>query len=585
MPVVRAFAFYHKPVIVARLIVLCFFLGGWSASAQTDLSNPTNRAIRAEQIRTACIQGRRHICGRVLQVTKSGLVVDSGYPTLLEPPLNKSWVTRANAAPVRPPNQVEAAMPASMAIGLVFLTDLPKRPVPHQYDYVALNGYPAGQYDYVPVPGVKKTIRRFSGGLETAIRLNLEDEAKPARRASAAYLKMPDRPDAPLPPLLSQTGAFRDTPNMVPGDGLIPYELNVSFWSDGAHKRRWMALPGGKIGFAARGEWTFPAGTVFVKNFELATNESDPSQRRRLETRLLVRSANGSVYGATYKWRPDNSDADLLATNLTENVLIRTAAGTRTQGWYYPSREDCRTCHTDRAGGVLGVKTRQFSREILTAWNRLGLFQPEPSAADLASCAFLARGDNTNRTLEDRARSYLDVNCANCHRPGGTVAYFDARFDTPLAQQGLIDGPVLINEGIDHARMISPNDRWRSILYMRANTLEGFKMPPLARQTVDQSGMALLRQWIESPGGRPVLAPPDFSLAAGNYLKPIDVTLSEPESGAEIRYTLDGSIPGTTDPLYQKPIHLANSATVRAKAFKDGFKRSITAQETFVVGE
>jgi len=144
--------------------------------------------------------------------------------------------------------------------------------------------------------------------------------------------------------------------------------------------------------------------------------------------------------------------------------------------------------------------------------------------------------------------SYLDVNCANCHRPGGTVAAFDARFDTPLEKQGLIDGPVLINEGIDHARMIAPNDRWRSILYMRANTVEAFKMPPLARQTVDQAGMTVLRQWIESLGGRPVLAPPDFSLAAGNFPKPIDVNTDSTRTWREIRYTLDGSIPGTTRP-------------------------------------
>ena len=561
-------------------VCVCVCLAAWSVSAQTNLN------VRAEQIRTACIQGRRHVCGRVLQVTKAGLVVDSGYPTLLQPPLNRSWFTRASAAPVRPPNLVEGNMPDSMAVGLVFLTDLPKRPAVHQYDYVALNGYPAGHYDYVPVPGIHKTLRRFSGGLETAIRLNLQDEQKAAQRTPSAYLKMPDRPDGPLPPLLSQTGAFKDTSRLIPSDGLIPYDLNISFWSDGAHKLRWMSLPEGtKIGFAPRGEWTFPAGTVFVKEFDLATNEAQPLQRRRLETRLLVRSANGSVYGATYKWRADNSDADLLSTNLTEDVVIHTATSTRTQSWYYPSREDCRTCHTDRASGVLGVKTRQFNRDILSAWSRLGLFDPAPPNSVLASCEFLARPDDTSRSLEDRARSYLDVNCSNCHRPGGTVAYFDARFDTPLDKQGLVDGPVLIDEGIDHARMIAPNDRWRSILYMRANTVEAFKMPPLARQTVDQAGMALLRQWIESLGGRPVLAPPDFSLAAGNYPKPIAVTLTQPEPGAEIRYTLDGSIPGTTDPLYKRPIHLANSTTVRAKAFKNGYTRSITAQETFIVGE
>jgi uncharacterized repeat protein (TIGR03806 family) len=428
-------------------------------------------------------------------------------------------------------------------------------------------------------------IRRFSAGLETAVRLNLQSTEPASRHVPAAYLRMPDRPDGSLPPLLSQTGAFQDTRQLIARDGLIPYELNLSFWSDGAHKLRWMALPDARIVFAPRGEWKFPAGTVFVKHFELATNESQPLQRRRLETRLLVCAPNGSVYGATYKWRPDNSDADLLATNLTENILIQTATGTRTQTWYYPSREDCRTCHTDCAGGVLGVKTRQFNRDFISAWNRLGLFDPSLTEADLASSDFLARPDDTTRSLEDRARSYLDVNCANCHRPGGTVAYFDARYDKPLEKQGLIDGPVLINEGIDHARIIAPNDIWRSILYMRANTVDAIKMPPLARQTLDRAGMALLRQWIESLGGRPVLAPPDFSLAAGNYPKPIDVKLTQAEPGAEIRYTLDGSIPGTADPLYQQPIHLANSATVRAKAFKNGYTRSITAQETFIVGE
>ena len=367
---------------VTRLIVWCLCLAAWSVLAQTNL------AARAEQLRARCIQGRRYVCGRVLQVTQSGLVVDSGYASLLQPPLNHSWLTRANVTPARPAVLLEGAAPDCIAVGLVFLTDIPKRPSVHRYDYVALHGYPAGHYDYVPVPGVTKTIRRYAGGLETAVRLNLQSSQAASRHARAAYLHMPDRPDGLLPPLLSQTGAFRDTRQLSASDGLIPYDLNVSFWSDGAHKLRWMALPEAKIGFAPRGEWKFPAGTVFVKHFELATNESQPLERRRLETRLLVCAANGSVYGASYKWRPDNSDADLLPTNLTENILIRTATGTRTQTWYYPSREDCRTCHTDRAGGVLGLKTRQFNSDLLSAWNRLGLFDPAPTQAGLASCEY-----------------------------------------------------------------------------------------------------------------------------------------------------------------------------------------------------
>jgi uncharacterized repeat protein (TIGR03806 family) len=415
------------------------------------------------------------------------------------------------------------------------------------------------------------------------------------RQPPSPYLNMPPWTGGVLPRLLSQTGAFKDTARLVPANGLIPYDLNVSFWADGAWKSRWVALPPGRIGFAAKGEWTFPAGTVFVKQFELATNEAHPSQRRRLETRLLVRDANGYVYGATYKWRPDNRDADLLTTNLVEEIPIHTDAGTRKQTWYYPSRADCLTCHTERAGGVLGVKTRQLNREFtypngvteneLQAWNAAGLFSPPLTQDALDSCDGLARADDFSRSLEDRARSYLDVNCGNCHRPGGTVAYFDTRYDTPLEKQGLMNGPVLINEGVDYARIIAPRDIWRSILFMRAATVEAIKMPPLAHETVDRSGVALLRQWIEGLNGRPVLAPPEFLLPGGSYPAPIDVKLSQSEAGAEIHYTLDGSIPGTTDPLYRGALHLVDSATVRAKSFKTGFTRSITSQQTYIIGQ
>src|SRR5207248_9554589 len=113
-----------------------------------------------------------------------------------------------------------------------------------------------------------------------------------------------------------------------------------------------------------------------------------------------------------------NSDADLLSTNFSEAIPIKTATGIRTQTWYYPSRQDCRTCHTDKAGGVLGIKTRQLNCDFsyspgqtdnqLRAWNRLGLFDPPLSEADLPAYPKLAHCNDASRTLEDRARSYLD---------------------------------------------------------------------------------------------------------------------------------------------------------------------------------
>jgi uncharacterized repeat protein (TIGR03806 family) len=417
------------------------------------------------------------------------------------------------------------------------------------------------------------------------------------RGAPQPYLLMPQSAAGKIPPLLSQTGVFKDTRNLVPSDGLIPYDLVVPFWSDGASKLRWAAVPrGSRIGFSATGDWTFPPGAVFVKTFELPVDGANPASRRRLETRLLVRDSTGGVYGVAYKWRSDNSDADLLSSSLAEEIPIRTATGeTRTQTWYYPSGQDCLECHNAHTSGVLGVKTRQMNRELaypsgvadnqLRTWNHLGLFTPGFADGDIATFPKLAAAADPTRSLEDRARSYLDANCSQCHRPGGTVAGFDARYDTPLEKQALIDGPVLIDERIDRSRVIAPNDIWRSIAFMRINTVGEIRMPPLARETIDEKGVALLQEWITSLPGRPVVVPPRISPAGGTYKTPVEVSLNVEEPGAEIRYTLDGSVPTPSDIRYEKPIRITGPTVLRARAFKEGFTRSIAAQAVFIVGQ
>ncbi len=417
-----------------------------------------------------------------------------------------------------------------------------------------------------------------------------------SRTAAKAYLNMPQRADGKIPSLLSQTGAFRDTRNLVPGDGLIAYDIVLPFWSDGAAKLRWAAIPDGKIGYSPTGDWIFPKGTVFVKTFEMPTDAANPGVKRRLETRLLVCDSGGGVYGVVYKWRPDDSDADLLTAAQTEAIPIKAgAAQIHEQTWYYPSRQDCLACHNRHTSGVLGLKARQMNRSFvypsgvadneLRAWNHIGLFAPEIDEAGLGDIATLAATDDAGRSLQDRARSYLDANCSQCHRPGGTVAYFDARYSTPLAQQELVDGPVLIDQGIDKPRVISPHDVWRSIVYMRVNTLDDIKMPPVARETIDRNGVKLLQDWITSLPGRAVLDPPAMSPNGGTFSGSVQVSLTEREPGADIRYTLDGSVPGPSDMRYDKPITLSEPAVLRARAYKDGFTRSITAQEVFIVAK
>ncbi len=175
--------------IMCRSCALVLLLAAFSCAAQTRASpigtNPPPQSsakstndfsadVRAEKIRGECIQGRRYVCGRVLQILTNGLIVDSGYTELLQPPLNQSWVQPKTVSLKLDPKVVETTEPDSPCVGAVFLTDIPKRPKVNRYDYVVIHGYPAGQITYSPVPGITKTVRRFSAGLETAVALNLK---------------------------------------------------------------------------------------------------------------------------------------------------------------------------------------------------------------------------------------------------------------------------------------------------------------------------------------------------------------------------------------------------------------------------
>lgn len=422
------------------------------------------------------------------------------------------------------------------------------------------------------------------------------------RAAIAPFLNMPRSFAGALPPQLSLTGVFTNTSVMGAALGLIPYSVNVPLWSDSAVKTRYFDIPNSgppytpdeQISFAPTGEWTFPAGSVFVKTFELATNDTDPSLTRRLETRLLVLDTNGAAYGVTYKWRADNTDADLLSSNLTEDIAIATAAGTRTQMWYYPSPSDCLLCHTPAANYVLGVKTRQLNGNFtypataqadnqLRTLNRVGLLNPAINESGISSYAHLSPLTNTSVSLEERFRSYLDANCAQCHRPGGSGPTMDARYDTPLASQNITNAPVSRGTlGYDNARVVVPADLYRSILWDRMNTVNGtFKMPAVARNTIDTNAVQVVTDWINSLPGTPALLPPTVTPNGGTFFSSVNISLIHPDTNASIYFTLDGSLPTLSSSLYSNPVLLTSNATVTASAFEAGFNNSVAVNAIY----
>ncbi len=351
------------------------------------------------------------------------------------------------------------------------------------------------------------------------------------------------------PALLSQTGFFSNLTTLTAVPAAVPYTVVSPLWSDAAAKQRWVILPNDgshntateDIVFDEEGSWVFPTGTVLVKHFEVATNANDPSQIKRLETRFLVCTAGGGKYGVTYRWNSAGTDADLLTTGQIENFPVTLPNGiTENRRWDYPSRADCMLCHTAAAGQALGVRTSPLNGNFLydstgrtanqlVTFNSLGMFNRTLSATELANFIESRAIGDTTAPVEHRVRSYLDTNCAHCHRPGGTINFFDTRLGTPLASQGIVNGKIQGLFAFDpQGRYIKPGDTSLSALHVRMGAVgNGIAMPLLAKNLVDDEAVALLQQYIQG------MVPAEFEITAKPQARYVRLTaLSEVNAGA-----------------------------------------------------
>ena len=361
------------------------------------------------------------------------------------------------------------------------------------------------------------------------------------RLESAAGRELP-------PPRLSDTGLFSRMETQEPAAGVAPYGVNAPLWSDGAAKRRYLALPEeGRIRFRPRGAWELPDGTVVVKSFYLGG--------RVVETRLLIkRTGHPGWDGYSYKWNDEGTEAFLLPVAETAEYGLL-SDGDRTHRHYFPSRGQCGDCHPPASGYVLGLRTGQMNRGgQIQAWEREGLFSGELPPPE--TWGKWPEPADEDAPLEERARAYLAANCANCHRPGHRIrAAFDLRFDTPLADTGILDRARLGNLGVHEARILKPGEPRRSLLYLRMLETGRWRMPPLATALVDTQGARLVGRWIEgltvstavegAPDG-PVL-PKAFALLAP-YPNPSNSGVSIPfalGASGEVRvqvYNLGGQL-------------------------------------------
>ncbi len=295
----------------------------------------------------------------------------------------------------------------------------------------------------------------------------------------------------PLPERLSATGCVDGADATRAAAGLIPYGVLAPFWSDGATKERYLAIPDGQsVGVAADGDLDLPVNSVTMKTFAVGG--------KRIETRLFVRHDDGEWAGYSYEWNDAQTDAFLLPAGKTKAVGAET--------WTFPSRSECLRCHTKAAGRTLGLELAQLARPFdypgrpardqLATLDHVGLFTTRVPALP-SGVSPLAAYDSA-APIDARARSYLHANCASCHRPdGGTAATMDLRFGTPIAAARLCNAlPQRGDLGIAGAALVKPGAPAQSLVSHRMHALDFSRMPPITVRRVDTEGSALVDQWI-----------------------------------------------------------------------------------------
>ena len=333
---------------------------------------------------------------------------------------------------------------------------------------------------------------------------------------------------------------------------LVPYDLNSALFSDYAFKLRAMYVPAGqKINYnAAGGALDFPIGTVLAKTFyypkAMATGalpavgqqtqtvegrSIDLTRYQLIETRLLVRKADGSWEGIPYVWDDNQQDATLTPAGEYRQMELVDGSTTpaTSQNFYYvvPNSQTCQQCHASSTHGSgstdpIGPKVRNLNKSYdfgngvvknqLVNLKELGLLTGFDGNA--AGAPLSADWKDTSQSLSARAAAYLDVNCAHCHngsagagqaggyasQSGLLLGLSDFQSAQPVTW-GVCKLPLAyVGTGTPgYVYDINPGSAGSSILlYRMSHVGAGQTMPVVGRQTNHVEAVDLITQWIDS---------------------------------------------------------------------------------------
>lgn len=316
------------------------------------------------------------------------------------------------------------------------------------------------------------------------------------------------------PKLLSGFGFFEDATAQKPAEGVVPFAINTPLFSDEALKFRFVYVPEGTAArYDAREAFAFPVGTALIKTFAFPADLRAPDEDVRLiETRVLLRQENG-WHAWAYLWNEQQTEAELKIAGARVPVSTVGRDGAPLAiNYAVPNKNQCKGCHA-LSGDIipLGPKARNLNGDFayadgtmnqLARWSRTGILEGAPTPAEAPA---VPDWRDTSAPLDARARAWLDVNCAHCHRregPASNSGLFLTWHEEEETALGIGKRPVAAGRGSGGRLFdIKPGDPDGSILIYRVESTEpGVMMPELGRSLATPDAVELLRAWVESMG-------------------------------------------------------------------------------------
>ena len=299
--------------------------------------------------------------------------------------------------------------------------------------------------------------------------------------------------------------------SMIPKNGVEPYDLNSSLFSDYAMKKRFIYLPEGQsMKYREEEAFEFPEGSIIFKFFYYPKDFRSPEvDLLIIETRLLLKE-NNDWTALTYVWDTTQTDGFLSISGENQNVSwVNQNGKSENVNYSIPNLIQCKSCHEYKGKlEPIGPAARHLNKDYnftSEKINQLSYFSNKGWLKDMLEIQNIPKIVNyeykETGTLDQRARAYLDVNCAHCHRKEGPAKNSALNLLTtesnPISY-GVYKTPIAAGIGSGGFKYdILPGKPDESILLYRMKSLNpGIMMPELGRKMNHNIGIELISEWI-----------------------------------------------------------------------------------------